>query len=46
MDEMIKHGLVPNIDHSVTFKTLLESVRTKCAETDRQKTERSGDSKK
>ena len=46
MNEMIKHGLVPNIEHSVTLKTLLETVRTKRSETDCQETESGGDSKK
>ena len=46
MNEMIKHGLVPNIEHSMTFKSLLETVRTKCTETDCKETESSGDSKK
>ena len=46
MDGMVKHGLVPNIEHSVIFESLLETVRAKRAQADSQETESSGDPKK
>ena len=46
MSEMIKNGLVPNIEHSVAIDYGFEPVRAKCAEGDRQKAKGRGDSSK
>ena len=46
MYELIKHGLVPYIQHSVRFEYLLESVRSESSERDGKKTKQSCDPKK
>ncbi len=46
MNEMIKHSLVPYIQHSVRFEYLLETVRSESPERDGKKTKQSCDPKK
>jgi hypothetical protein len=43
---MIKHGLVPDIEHSVSFEGLPESVRPESAKPDGKKTKCSCNPKK
>ena len=38
VDEVIEHGLVPNVDKLVRFKRRFEPVRSKRAQRNRQKT--------
>ena len=45
VNEMIKHGLVPDIEHPVCFKHLLEAMCPKGTERDGQKTKQSCDPK-
>src|SRR5438552_508350 len=40
MDKMIKHGLVPNVDHLITLDDRFERVRPKCSKRHRQKAKR------
>ena len=46
VNEMIKHRLVPNIDHPPPFKGRSQTMRTKCSQCDCQEAKRSCDSKK
>ena len=46
MSEMIKNGLVPNIEHSVAIDYGFEPVRAECAECDREKAKCRGNSSK
>ena len=45
MNEMIKHGLVPDIEHPVCFKHLLEAMCPKGTERDGEKTKQRCDPK-
>ena len=46
MSEMIKNGLVPNIEHSVAIDYGFEPVRAECAENDREKAKCRGNANK
>ena len=46
MSEMIKNGLVPNIEHSVAIDYGFEPVRAECPEGDREKAKGRGNSSK
>ena len=46
MYELVKHRLVPNIDHPPPFKGRSQSMRTKRSQCDCQEAKRSCDSKK
>ena len=46
VNEMIKHRLIPHIDHPPPFKRRSQSMRAKCPQCDRQEAKHSCDSKK
>ena len=46
VSEMIKNGLVPNIEHSVAIDYGFEPVRAECAKRNREKAKRHGNSTK
>ena len=46
MSEMIKNGLVPNIEHSVAIDYGFEPVRAECTERNREKAKCRGNSTK
>src|SRR5439155_14693720 len=45
VNEMIKHRLVPNIDHSARFESRSQTMRSKCSQCDCKETKHSCDSK-
>jgi len=46
VSEMIKNGLVPNLEQSVAIDYGFEPVRTECAEGDREKAKCRGNANK
>jgi hypothetical protein len=46
VNEMIQHGLVPNVEHSVRLESLVETMCTKRTQRDGEKTKRSCNPKK
>ena len=46
MDELIKHGFIPDIDHSARFESRSQSMRPKSSQCDGQEAKHSRDSKK
>ena len=46
MYELIKHRLVPGIEHSACFESRSQAMRSKCSQCDCEEAKRSCDSKK